>query len=141
MRVILSLIYVPIIFFSLKYFNSSIEEVLILKALPLIISSVITILMISSYIKKNSIILYFAKKFSKVKISEKEKIYIHNSTKFWIFISMINITIHFIIFINTNSNFWLFYSSIGWYLLFISAGILQFLHRKFVFLKRIEVEN
>jgi len=141
MRIILSLLYAPIIFFSLKYFNSSIEEVLVLKALPFIISLIFTIIIIISYIKKRSVILYFAQKFSKSNIEDEEKKYIHKATKFWIFISMINVTIHFFIFLNINANFWLFYSSIGWYILFITAGVLQFLHRKFVFLKRINIEN
>ena len=141
MRIILSLLYAPIIFFSLKYFNSSIEEVLVLKALPFIISLIFTTIIIISYIKKRSVILYFAQKFSKTEISIEEKEYIHHCTKFWIVISIINVTIHFFIFLNINSNFWLFYSSIGWYILFISAGVLQFLHRKFVFLKRVKIEN
>ena len=82
-----------------------------------------------------SIILYFAKKFSKEEISEKEKEYIHKSTLFWVIISCINIFIHLQIFQNENINFWIFYSSFGWYFLFIFAGIIQYLHHKFIFLK------
>ena len=141
MRIILSLIYAPIIFFSLKYFNSSLEEMPLLKALPFIISLIFIIILIISYIKKKSIIFYFAQKFSKSTIDEEEKEYIHNSTKFWIVICIINVTIHFFIFLNINASFWLFYSSIGWYILFITAGLFQFLHRKFVFLKRTKIEN
>jgi uncharacterized membrane protein len=81
-------------------------------------------------------ILYFAKKISKVEISEAEKEYIHKSTVFWILISSINILTHLIIFLDNSETFWLFYSSIGWYLLFGFAGIFQYLHRKFIFLKR-----
>lgn len=141
MRIILSILYAPLIYFSLKYFNTKLDDALLLKAFPLIISSIITILIYISYIKKKSMILYFAKKFSKAEISEKEKEYIHNSTLFWVGISLINVIIHTIIFFDTNDHFWIFYSSIGWYFLFLIAGIFQFLHRKFVFLKRINDES
>ena len=139
MRIILSLIYAPIVFFSLRYYNTPLEDALMLKVFPLLLSSSITLLMILSYIKKKSMILSFAIKFSKKDISNDEKEYIHKSTIFWIIISSINVLIHLIIFINTNnSTFWTFYSSIGWYILFIGAGVLQYLHRKFIFLKRIQ---
>lgn len=141
MRILLSLIYAPLIFFLLKYYNTTLEDVLVLKAFPLALSSIITLLIFLSYMKKKSMILYFAKKFSKVAISEKEKEYIHNSTLFWIGVSLINVIIHFNIFTGTNSSFWVFYSSIGWYFLFICAGLIQFLHRKFVFLKRLKDET
>ncbi len=141
MRLVLSLLYAPVIFFSLRYFNTTLEEALILKAFPLVLSSTITLLILLSYIKKESMILYFAKKFSKEDISKEEQKYIHKSTLFWIGVSLINIVIHTIIFLDTNADFWIFYSSIGWYFLFIFAGILQFLHRKFVFLKMINIEN
>jgi len=137
MRIILSLLYPIIIIFSLKYFNTTLEDALILKVFPLVLSSIITLLIILSYIKKKSMILYFAKKISKSEISQNEKEYIHKSTIFWIIISFINVIIHFIIFTNiNNASFWVFYSSIGWYILFLGAGIIQFLHRKFIFLKR-----
>ncbi|MCK5110666.1 MAG: hypothetical protein KAQ94_04020 [Arcobacteraceae bacterium] len=141
MRLVLSLLYAPVIFFSLRYFNTTLEEALILKAFPLVLSSTITLLILLSYLKKESMILYFAKKFSKEEISKEEQKYIHKSTLFWIGVSLINVLIHTIIFLDTNADFWIFYSSVGWYFLFIFAGIFQFLHRKFVFLKRINIED
>lgn len=141
MRIILSILYAPVIFFLLKYFNTKLDDAIILKAFPLILSSIITLLIYLSYVKKKSMILYFAKKFSKVDISEEEKEYIHNSTLFWVGVSLINVIVHILIFFDSNDNFWIFYSSIGWYFLFIIAGIFQFLHRKFVFLKRMNSES
>ena len=141
MKLVLNLLYAPIIFFSLKYFNTSLEEILVLKAFPLIISSIITVLIFLSYMKKKSMILFFAQKFSKSEISEQEKEYIHNSTLFWVAVSFINVLVHLNIFLSTNATFWVFYSSMGWYFLFLFAGIFQFLHRKFVFLKRIENDS
>ncbi|MEA3498271.1 MAG: hypothetical protein U9R16_04345 [Campylobacterota bacterium] len=141
MRIIFSLLYAPIIFFSLRYFDTPLEDAFVLKAFPLVLSVTITLMIILSYIKKESIILIFAKRFSKTKISKEEKKYIHNSTLFWILISCINIMMHTIILFDTSTSLWLFYSSIGWYFLFGIAGILQFIHRKFVFLKGLKVED
>jgi len=139
MRLILSLLYAPIIFFSLRYVDTPLDEMIILKAFPLALSSTITLMMILSYIQKKSIILYFAKKFSKQEIIKEEQEYIHKSTLFWIGVSFINLMIHFNILLSTqNSTFWAFYSSIGWYVLFGLAGVLQYLHRKFIFLKNME---
>ncbi len=77
--------------------------------------------------------------FQKKDISQKEQEYIHNSTLFWLGISCINICLHIGVFLNDNIDFWIYYSSIGWYFIFVFAGILQFLHRRFVFLKALDV--
>ncbi len=175
MNIIISLIYAPLVFFSLRYFDIQkvsififvfsslwllfifknykkesmypilymllaictyfIQDFLILKAMPLIISITFTSLLAISYLNKNSIILYFAKKFSKKEISKKEQEYIHKSTLFWIIVSCINIFLHINVFMHDNINFWIYYSSLGWYFIFILAGILQFLHKKYFFLK------
>lgn len=178
MNIIISLIYSPFVFFSLRYFDIDIvsillfylsfvwfvfsfriskkealypllyicislaafivEDFLFLKSIPLILSTVITSIILISYINKTSVILYFAKKFSKSEISKNEEEYIKKSTLFWITISFINIIFHLFVFMNDDMKFWVYYSSIGWYILFIIAGLGQFLHRKFIFLKKVE---
>ena len=115
-------------FFSEKFF--------VLKIMPLFISVFFSLFIFLSYVKRKSLILYFAEKFSKTAISEKEKEYIHHSTLFWFFISVVNTTIHLSIFLGSNLYFWLYYSSFGWYFLFIFAGLIQFLHRRYVFMRR-----
>jgi len=139
MKMMLSILYVPVVYFVLWYYGISLEDVLYLKVFPLILSLGMTFVIWISYIKKKSMILYFAKKFSKSEISKKEKEYIHHSTLFWILISCINVVVHTIIFLDTNENSWIFYSSIGWYFLFLFAGVLQYLHRKLIFLKELDV--
>jgi hypothetical protein len=179
MNIILSLIYAPCVFFSLKYFDIEtvsfvifctsviwllislqssvkealypvlyilvssvtffVEDFLILKAMPLIISIVITSLLAISYFNKTSLILYFAKKISKKQISYQEQQYIHQSTLFWIGVSGVNVLCHLFVLFHEDVLFWIFYSSIGWYGIFILAGVGQFLHKKFVFLKKVHV--
>ena len=175
MNLIISLLYAPMVFISLKYFDITkvslvllvlstlwfilvfkrgykeylypflyicisilaffLKKFLLLKTIPFLISSFITAIIFISYINRDSIILFFAKKFSKKEFSKKEKEYIHKSTLFWFFTSLINAIIHLIIFFDTNMDYWIYYSSIGWYFIFIFAGVLQFMHRKFIFLK------
>lgn len=125
----------PSLYIVIAGFTFFLEEFLLLKAIPLLISIVITSLILISYINKNSIILYFAKRFSTNEISEKEQVYIHNSTLFWVGIASTNILCHSLIFISENIEFWVYYSSFGWYFVFIFGGVVQFLHRKYIFLK------
>lgn len=112
------------------------ETFLLLKSMPLIVSILFSIYLLISYLKKQSLILYFAKKFSSMSICEKEEEYIHNSTLFWFSITLLNVCIHLIILLSDNLELWLYYSSVGWYLLFLIAGVIQFTHRKFIFIKR-----
>ncbi len=140
MRIILSILYAPIILFTLRYYGVGMDDVLALKAFPLTMSIIVTFLLYLSYRKKDSMVLKFAKRFMKKEISIQEQKYIQDSTLYWVGVSFINIIIHFILFMSEDIVIWAFYSSIGWYGVFIVGGILQFLHRKFIFLKRLEDE-
>ncbi len=127
-------------FFSLIYMTISIlaffvKEPIVLKALPATLSLLISTFILYSYINKNSFIFIFLEKFNKI-VDEKEKVYIQNSTLFWFIVSILNFGIHlFILYLNDN-NIWIFYSSIGWYFIFLGAGLIQFIHKKLVFNRR-----
>ena len=122
-------IFIALMAYFLKDFN-------ILKLLPLLISTFMTLFISISYLRNNSVILFFAKKFARHDISADEQEYIHRSTLFWIGVSLINVLIHLRIFLDGNNNYWIAYSSFGWYIVFLLAGLLQFLHRKFIFAER-----
>ena len=140
MSFIFSLLYAPIVFLSLRYFDIQLvsviifimsgiwfvflknkkelsslfplfymlvavisffsEKFLVLKIMPLFISVFFSLFILLSYFKRKSIILYFAEKFSKTAISEKEKEYIHHSTLFWFFVSLLNTAVHLTVFLN-----------------------------------------
>jgi len=176
MNVIFSLLYAPVVFLALMYFDiqkaslaifvASLlwfiiqlkrrditilfpvfymlialtayfsEDFFVLKILPLFISIVFSLFLFVSYVQKRSIILYFANKYAPHDIDEEEAHYIHKSTLFWFFVTLVNIAIHLFAFFKPGMNFWLYYSSIGWYFLFLGAGIIQYLHRKYFFKKR-----
>jgi len=135
MRIILSILYAPIALFTLHRYSIDMNDVLVLKAFPLTMSIIVTFLIYLSYRKKDSMVLKFAKRFMKKEISEEEQEYIQKSTLYWVGVSFINVIIHFFLFMSDEVLTWAFYSSIGWYAVFIIGAILQFFHRKFIFLK------
>lgn len=173
MGLLISILYAPIVFFSLKLFDITTvsillfflsvlwffytlktdkkniafplfyiltavvcffaQEFFILKALPLFISIFILFIFTVSFLKKESIILSFVSKFTNKVFSEAEKEYMQRSTLFWIIICSINVLLHLFALFSTNINFWLFYGSIGGYLFIIIGGMLQYLHKKYIF--------
>jgi len=136
MRLILSILYAPITLFILHNYGIGLDDVLALKAFPLSMSIIVTFLIYLSYIKQDSMVLKYARKFTKKEISIQEQNYIQRSTLYWVGISSINVIIHLFLFLGDDVVAWAFYSSIGWYGVFIIGGLLQYLHRKFIFLKR-----
>jgi len=139
MRILLSILYAPIILFILHKFGVGMDDVLALKAFPLVMSLIVTFLIYLSYIKKDSMVLKYAKKFIKKEISPEEQRYIQKSTLYWVGVSSVNVIIHFFLFLSDEVVLWAFYSSIGWYSVFIIGGVFQYLHRKFIFLKGSDV--
>lgn len=125
----------PLVYLSIAILSFFLQKLFFLKTIPFLISFIITIYIFYSLLTKNSFIFYFLEKFN-ISIDEKEKKYIQKSTLFWLFFSIINMFIHLWILYIDNINYWTVYSSIGWYFVFLVAGIFQFLHRKIYFEKR-----
>ncbi len=126
----------PLLYIIIASIAYSLKNFSILKLLPLLISTFITLFIAISYLRNNSVILFFAQKFARHDISPEEQEYIHRSTLFWIGASLINVIIHLYIFLNNNIDYWVYYSSFGWYFVFLIAGLLQYLHRRFIFIRR-----
>lgn len=122
----------PLFYLGVSLLAYSLNSFLLLKILPLLISILISIFILYSYILKNSFIFIFLEKINK-KVEDDEKAYIQKSTLFWFFVSAINVLIHTYILYLEEIVYWTFYSSIAWYFLFILAGIIQFIHKKIYF--------
>ncbi|MEA1914300.1 MAG: hypothetical protein U9N30_03195 [Campylobacterota bacterium] len=135
MKIVLSILYAPLIYFGFKNFDLHLNEVLLLKAFPLMMALLVAGMILLSYVQKKSIIVYFAKKFSKKQITAKEEEYIHHSTLFWFMTALVNVLIHLFVLFHKSEELWVAYSSIGWYFVFGLAGLAQFIHQKFVFKK------
>jgi uncharacterized membrane protein len=134
MRLLLSTLYAPLILLILYYAQMPLEEVLYLKAVPMLLALFVTILMIHSYLGDNGLVLGIAKRLKK-DIDERESAYINASTKFWIGVALLNVVIHGYLFLGNDTMVWAGYSSVGWYLLFGVAALVQFIHRQTVFIK------
>jgi hypothetical protein len=126
----------PLFYLVIAVSSFFLQEFLVLKALPLLLALLFSIMIFISYFEEESIVLTIAKKISKKAINDDEKEYIHQSILFWFFVSVINIVIHFTLYLSNDLDLWMFYSAIGWYFLFLFAGVFQFLHRHFIFLRR-----
>lgn len=105
--------------------------------LPLLLSLAFLFFLILGYVDNESIILTFARKMHKEVFSEKEEAYIVRSTRFWIFLSLVNIVLHVSVLLLQDIRYWMFYASVGWYFLFGLGAVLQYLHRRFIFLKEV----
>lgn len=128
----------PLFYLGISFLAYFLNDFLLLKSLPLLISGLISIFILYSYISKNSFIFIFLEKINK-KVEVDERVYIQKSTLFWFFISFCNLLIHSYILYLQDMVYWTFYSSIGWYFLFILAGIIQFLHKKIYFDRKTNV--
>ena len=138
MSIIISFLYPISLFFILRYFGLKLDDMIVLKLLPLAMSLYVMILILLSYFKDNSFILKFAKRFSKHKLGLDEVEYIKKSTLFWVGVSLINVGLHVVVLVHENEYYWLTYTSVGWCSVFVFGGVLQYVHRKFVFLKRVK---
>ncbi len=129
MKLFLSLIYVPAIYFGLNYLGLSVDEVIELKVIPLLLSIGITTIFFWSWKSKSSFMLSIAKKF-KQNIGEREAIYIQHSTLYWTIICVLNTATHIYVLVGSDSEVWLTYSSVGWYGWFVAGGLAQYIHKK-----------
>lgn len=127
----------PLFYITVALIAFMLDDFLVLKFLPLLISLAFIFFMIASYFDNDSIILHFARKIHKRSLSPKEEAYVNLSTVFWIVLAGINILLHVSILLLNNDHYWIMYSSFGWYLVFVFGGIVQYLHRRFIFLKRL----
>ncbi|RXJ57871.1 hypothetical protein [Candidatus Marinarcus aquaticus] len=127
----------PLLYLIVGLMTFLLDDFMVLKILPLLITAFITAVITLSYIKKESIILHFVKRFSKKEFNEQQEVYIERSTLFWVMVSLLNLGLHLYAYLSVDINFWVFYSSIGGYALLLLAGLFQFLHKTFIFDKRV----
>ena len=133
------IIFFPILYMLIAFLSFFADAFLVLKTIPLFLAIFYTLFILLSYFQKKSYIMHFAQKMSKEPLGEKEKEYIHQSTLFWFATSLINVFVHLYFYLEPNLEFWIYYSSFGWYFLFGLAGAIQFVHRRYVFLRREDV--
>jgi len=135
MRILFSILYAPAIYFAFLYFDINMNILLTFKLFPLFMSFLVTGLILKSYYSNNSMVLQFANKLRKYNLDIGDDEYIKKSTLFWVGVSSVNVLVHIYMYFQSNTELWVFYASIGWYSVFILGGILQLLHRHFIYKK------
>lgn len=66
-------------------------------------------------------------------LDEKEALYVEKSRYFWAGVALVNVCFHALALCFAPSAYWVFYASLGWYGVFVCGGVVQFLHRKYLF--------
>jgi len=122
----------PVFYLGVSFFAFVLDDFMLLKSLPLLISILVSLYFFYSYFKKQSFILLFLEKLKK-EVDATEKNYIENSTLFWAWVSVVNIFLHLFVLYNDNINYWIIYTSVGWYFLFGFAFIIQMIHKQVYF--------
>lgn len=127
---------IPLLYLVFSLIAYFLNSIMLLKVLPAFISTLLSVYILYTYLSKNSFIFEFLKRFGK-EVADIEKQYIQKSTLFWFFIALLNLAIHIYVLTLDDIIIWTFYASIGWYGVFIFGAILQFLHKKIIFYRRV----
>jgi len=118
----------PIILILVGITSIIIEDILVLKSFPLILSFLFFIAFIYAQITKDFFLIRTIEKFKKIDIGERT--YLEKTHSIWIIVTAINILLHIYFLFYTSLEQWTFYVTIGWYIL-LGCGILfQILFRK-----------
>jgi uncharacterized membrane protein len=105
------------------------DNFLVLKSFPLIISSLFFLAFIYAQITKEFFIIKFISRFKK--LDDKEIVYLQNTHLIWVIITAINVSFHsYYLFYGTLQE-WTLYSTIGWYILLGLGIAFQILFRRF----------
>jgi intracellular septation protein A len=118
----------PMILIVVGIVSIIVEDILVLKSFPLILSFLFFIAFIYAQITKDFFLIRTIEKFKK--IDDKERIYLEKTHGLWIIVTAINVLLHIYFLFYTSLEQWTFYVTVGWYIL-LGCGILfQILFRK-----------
>jgi len=118
----------PIVLIVVGIVSIIVEDILVLKSFPLILSFLFFIAFIYAQITKDFFLIPIIEKFKKT--DDKERIYLQKTHSIWIIVTGINVLLHIYFLFYTSLVQWTFYVTAGWYIL-LGCGILfQILFRK-----------
>ena len=128
--------YFPLLYLALGIAGLFFQDINLLKLLPLLLALIFTAIAFLASWRKEPFILEVARRFSRHTISSEEEAYIRQSSKFWLLLFCLNAGIHVLVLVHPNVYYWAFYTSVGWYGIFLLGALLQYLHRRYLFLRR-----
>ncbi len=119
----------PIILIIIGLISIKVENDIILKSFPLILSILFLSAFIYAQITKDYFLIKYIEKFKKLDASE--VVYLEQTHVIWIVVTLINVSLHtYFLFLGSVEE-WTLYTTVGWYIL-LGCGILfQIVFRKF----------
>jgi len=121
-----------VIALSIAFYLASFETI---KFIPVTLSMIFLTLFIDSHNNKREMVLGFTKRFYYKELSQAEEKFLKDGDFYWIFVMLINTSIHLYVIYYSSDVVWAFYTSIGWYILFFVSLIVQILYGKFYAIK------
>jgi len=125
----LKTVFEPTILIIIGTISIKLDNFLILKSFPLIISSLFFLAFIYAQITKEFFLIKYIGKFKK--LDEKDTIYLKKTHIIWIVVTAINVTLHSYFLFYATLKEWTFYSTIGWYILLGLGITFQVIFRRF----------
>ena len=125
----LKTLFQPIILIVIGLISIKMDNFLILKSFPLIISTLFFLAFIYAQITKEFFLIKYIGKFKK--LDEKETIYLQKTHLIWIVVTAINVMFHSYFLAYGSLNEWTFYSTVGWYILLGCGIAFQIIFRRF----------
>ena len=119
----------PIVLIIIGLVSIKLDNFMVLKSFPLILSTLFFLAFIYAQITKEFFLITYISKFKK--LDEKERIYLEKTHTIWIVVTAINVSLHSYFLIYGTLNQWTFYSTVGWYILLGCGIIFQILFRRF----------
>ncbi|MCK4441856.1 MAG: hypothetical protein KAU90_07595 [Sulfurovaceae bacterium] len=119
----------PIILIIIGIISIRLDNFIVLKTFPLILSTLFFLAFTYAQISKEFFLIKYISKFKK--LDEKDKLYLQKTHIIWIVVTGINVSLHSYFLLYGTLNEWTFYSTIGWYILLGCGIIFQILFRRF----------
>lgn len=122
-------VFQPIILIIIGFASFLVNDILVLKSFPLILSMFFFLAFIYAHISKKFFLLEYISKFKKISNSERD--YLEKTHLIWIIVTLINVLLHSYFLFYATIEMWTFYTTVGWYILLGVAILFQILFRSF----------
>jgi hypothetical protein len=119
----------PIVLILVGLVSFVLEDILVLKSFPLILSTLFFLAFIYAQITKEFFLIDHIAKFKN--LDEAERIYLEKTHLIWIVVTSINVMFHSYFLFYASTEMWTFYTTIGWYILLGCAILFQIVFRRF----------
>ena len=119
----------PIVLVIVGFISYQLNDILVLKSFPLILSALFFFAFIYAEVTKEFFLIEHIGRFKK--LDEQEHKYLEKTHLIWVVVTAINVSFHSYFLFYASTEMWTFYTTVGWYIL-LGCGILfQIVFRRF----------